>query len=121
MRHSLLPAKVNIALTKRVIALHDQGYIHDFSITADQHILCMQDNRLYTIDEVTINVVDLRFDQITSCYKYMHVVETNCGVKGLLMDCCICVNAMLMVKSRIAALSTQQVIISQQPAYQLYK
>ena len=104
MNHFLVPRKINIALIKKVIALHEQGYIYDFSVTANYHLLCMQDGELYTVDNVVISLVDQCFDEITACYKYFHIVETGCGIKGLLMDCSPCVNPLLVVKFRLSPL-----------------
>ncbi|MDP9077061.1 MAG: hypothetical protein M3O71_06525 [Bacteroidota bacterium] len=110
MNHFFIPRKINVALTKRVIALHDQGYVFDFSVTTDHDILCVQDGRLFTVDQTTIIVVDMLFDQITYAYKYIHVVETCCGDKGLLVDRCLCVNELLAVKARINPLSDRPAI-----------
>lgn len=97
-----------MALTQKVIALHGQGYVLDFSVTADQHILCIQDDRLFTVDQVTINVVDLHFDEITARYQYIHVIETCCGDKGLLVDGFISVNTLLASRLRRVALLKKQ-------------
>lgn len=104
MNQSLITPVVNVALANKVIMLHNQGYILDFSVTPDFRLLCMQDEQLFTIDQVAVTLVDQRFDEISSCYKYIHVVETCCGDKGLLMDCCIRVNDFLKANSRIVAL-----------------
>ena len=92
--------KVNMAITRIVIAFHTQGYIYDFTVTADQQILCIQDEQSFTVDQVKLTLIDQRFDEITSCYKYLHLVETCCGDKGILMDCRPWVNAMLTEKRR---------------------
>jgi hypothetical protein len=98
MNQLLISQQANMAITQRVIALHGQGYTFDFSVTGDQRILCIQDARLFTIDQVMINLIDLCFDEINSCYKYTHTVETCCGDKGLLMDCRPCVNVLLAAR-----------------------
>jgi hypothetical protein len=92
--------KVNMAITRIVIALHMQGYTFDFTVTADHQILCIQDERSFTVDQVKLTLIDQRFDDITSCYKYLHLVETCCGDKGILMDCRPWVNAMLREQRR---------------------
>jgi len=104
MNHFLIPRKINVALTKKVIALHEHGYAFDFSVTADYHLLCVQDGRLFTVDEVVISLIDQCFDEITACYKYFHTVETGCGIKGLLVDCSPCVNSLLVIKFRLSPL-----------------
>ncbi len=104
MNHFLIPQKINVALTKKVIALHERGYTLDFSVTADYRLLCVQDERLFKVDEVVISLIDQCFDEITSCYKYFHTVETGCGIKGLLVDCSPCVNSLLAVKFLLSPL-----------------
>ena len=99
MNQLQLSPRVNSALTRKVIALHSHGYEFDFSLTADKKIRCAQDNRSFTPDQLCIKVVDLRYDELTGSYKYVHTVETCCGDKGLLIDSCICVNAFLEPKA----------------------
>ncbi|WP_259067907.1 hypothetical protein HDF24_18535 [Mucilaginibacter sp. X4EP1] len=94
---------INMALTKKVIALHDKGYDFDFFVTEDHRVLCVQDNRSFTIDQLTIEMVDMHFDKFTGGYKYIHTVETYCEDKGLIVDCSICVNSMLEGKFRLRA------------------
>jgi hypothetical protein len=86
---------INRDLALKVIELHNDGYDFDFSITPDRRIICMQDNRSFSPDEISIKVTDLNFDQLSNSYKYVHTVETCCGDKGLLIANCICVNAFL--------------------------
>jgi hypothetical protein len=88
--------KVNMAITRIIIAFHTQGYTFDFTVITDQQILCIQDERTYTVDQVNLTLIDQRFDDITSCYKYLHLVETCSGEKGILMECGPWVNAMLL-------------------------
>ena len=94
---------INPALTKKVIELHDRGYVFDFFVADDHSVLCVQDNRSFTIDQLTIKMVDLGLDSLTGRYKYIHTVETYCGDKGLIVDCRICVNSMLDSKFRLRA------------------
>jgi hypothetical protein len=96
-------ALLNSALTKTVIALHDQGYVFDFLITVDNSILCIQDNRSFTLDQVSITLVDLSFDYFTKCYKYIHTVETCCGDSGLLIDSRVCINSFFTSKLDLTA------------------
>ena len=95
MDQLLVSRKVNTAITRIVIAFHTQGYIYDFTVTADRQILCLQDERSFTVEQVKLTLIDQQFDDITFCYKYLHLVETCCGYKGILMDCRPWVNAML--------------------------
>jgi len=83
--------KLNNAITNRVIALHDQGYTHDFMPMQNQHFLCLQDEVDFDIADLNIKLVDHAFDHVTKTYKFIHIIETINGSKGLLvsdMDCC---------------------------------
>jgi hypothetical protein len=95
MDQQLSSPKVNGNLTRKVIMLHNQGYDCDFLITIDKRILCLQDNRSFSIGEIFIKIIDLCFDEISRSYKYIHTVETCYGDKGILIDSCICINAFL--------------------------
>ena len=90
---------VNGNLTRKVIMLHNQGYDCDFVITIDKRVLCLQDERSFSISEIFIKVIDLCFDEISRSFKYIHTVETCFGDKGLLIDSCICINAFLAHQS----------------------
>jgi hypothetical protein len=83
--------KLNNALTMRVIDLHDQGYTQDFMPMQNQHFLCLQDDVDFSAEDLNIKVVDHAFDQLTKTYKFIHIIETINGSKGLLvsdMNCC---------------------------------
>ncbi|OOQ59732.1 hypothetical protein [Mucilaginibacter pedocola] len=83
--------KLNNDLTKSVIALHDKGYTHDFLPMQNQHFLCLQDDVDFGIEDLNIQVASEGFDQLTKTYKYIHIIETVNGSKGLLVwdrNCC---------------------------------
>lgn len=83
--------KLNKALTMRVIDLHDQGYTHDFLPMQNQHFLCLQDDVDFSAEDLNIKVVDQAFDHRTKTYKFIHIIETVNGSKGLLVsdvNCC---------------------------------
>jgi hypothetical protein len=103
MNQLLIPLKVNTAMTRKVIAFHARGYTYDFSVTHDHRIVCIQDERLFTIEQVMLTLIDQRYDEITSCYKYLHLVETCCGDKGILVDCRPWVNAMFTNRPQLAS------------------
>jgi hypothetical protein len=50
--------RLNHSLTKRVIELHGKGYDHDFLMSANQRLLCLQNNANFKVAEVNINLVD---------------------------------------------------------------
>ncbi len=103
MNQTIIQRRVSIDLTRRVIELHGKGYELDFSVTADHRIRCNQDDRVFTVDQVLISLIDQRFDHANNGYQYIHAVETCCGDKGILVDCCPCVNAFLSRKFGITA------------------
>ncbi|RWY46042.1 hypothetical protein [Mucilaginibacter gilvus] len=83
--------KLNNALTRRVIDLHDKGYTHDFLPMDGQHFLCLQDSVDFSVEDLNIQVIDHGFDQLSKTYKYIHTIETINGSKGLLVsdvNCC---------------------------------
>ncbi len=81
--------KLNGSITKRVIELHGQGYDHDFQITGNKALLCLQNNKNFPVDAVCITVVDQGFDQLTQSYKYIHTIDTDSGERGMLVTDCI--------------------------------
>src|ERR1700749_1325938 len=98
-------------MTRKVIAFHSRGYTYDFSVTNDHQIVCIQNERLFTIEQVMVTLIDQSYDEITFCYKYLHLVETCCGDKGILVDCRPWVNAMLANRPRLA--SMQYIVYAQ--------
>ncbi|GAA4314702.1 hypothetical protein GCM10023149_10920 [Mucilaginibacter gynuensis] len=77
--------KLNSILTRRVIDLHDKGYIHDFLPLRGQSFLCIQNKEKFGMDELNIIVIDQAYDQFTRTFKYIHTIETPDGSKGLLL------------------------------------
>ena len=87
MKSTLLKIrKLNNAITKRVIALQDQGYLYDFMYMGKESFLCLQDSICFQAPDVSIKLIDQVYDQFSNCYKYIHVVETASGCKGLILD-----------------------------------
>lgn len=83
--------KLNNTLTKRVIDLHHQGYTYDFMPMQDQGFLCLQDSEHFALNDLSIELIDEGFDQLTKTHKYIHIIETSNGSKGLLVsdvNCC---------------------------------
>ncbi|MDN3588387.1 hypothetical protein QWY86_17015 [Pedobacter aquatilis] len=77
--------EMNDSLTKKVIELHDKGYDCDFLLIGDAFILCMQTNRKYPVNDVTVNVVKRAYDDFSHSYKHIHTIETSSGEKGVLL------------------------------------
>jgi hypothetical protein len=77
--------KLNSSMTNKVIELHNTGYDHDFQLQGQQHVLCLQDNRLFNCDNVLIRLVDQNYDNLSHSFKYLHTIDTGCGQKGILL------------------------------------
>ena len=88
--------KLNNALTKRVINWHDKGYTDDFLAMQDQRFFCLQNSQHFHLADLSIELVDEGFDQLTKTRKYIHIVETSNGSKGLLLSDVNCCGEMLV-------------------------
>ncbi|MDB5023414.1 MAG: hypothetical protein JWP78_1169 [Mucilaginibacter sp.] len=77
---------INRSITKKVIELHNSGYVFDFLIADSLEIICLQDNRYFLFENVLIKIVDQGYDLLSRSYKYIHTIETYCGDKGLLLN-----------------------------------
>ncbi len=77
--------KLNFLLTRRVIELHGQGYDHDFLVAGGRHLICLQNNRNFNVEDVNIKVVDQGYDQLSRSFKYVHTIDTGNGERGVLI------------------------------------
>ena len=77
--------RLNHAIARRVIILHDLGYEFDFQIFTHQSVICLQDNNCTATKDLLVKLVDMGYDQLSHSFKYIHTVETTCGKKGLLL------------------------------------
>ncbi len=78
------PRKLNASITQRVIELHANGYEYDF-LMLGSHLLCVQNNQRFPVGAVDIKVVDQCYDKLSRSFKYLHVIETCSGEKGLMI------------------------------------
>lgn len=76
---------VNKELTNRLIWLHAKGYDHDFCMTCNGYLTCLQNQQQFACYSAIIKVVCQVYDFITYSYKYVHTVETACGCKGIMV------------------------------------
>nr|WP_067054040.1 hypothetical protein [Mucilaginibacter sp. L294] len=76
---------INGNFTKRVIALHAEGYDSDFLILANSHLYCLQNNRDFPLQTVLIKLIDQAYDCLSGSFKYIHTVDTCTGDKGMLV------------------------------------
>jgi len=76
---------VNKDLTKRLIKLHTKGYDLDFCMTCTDYLTCVQNQKRFACEGITIRVVDQVYDFMTNSYKYVHTIDTACGRKGIMV------------------------------------
>jgi hypothetical protein len=76
---------MNKALTKRVTELHNQGYDGDFSLNQNQQLVCVQNNHVFLKESIAIKLVDQIYDKLFNQYKYLYVVESDSGERGILL------------------------------------
>ena len=77
--------RLNNAIACRVIELHHLGYEFDFQIFNNRSVLCLQDNNCTAMEDLSVRLVDMGYDQLSHSFKYIHTVETSCGKRGLLL------------------------------------
>lgn len=77
---------VNQRLTKRIIALHESGYVLDFRFEQTTGTICMEEVDYPLYENFHCCLVDQCFDEFSCSYRYLHTVETFCGRKGLLLS-----------------------------------
>lgn len=79
---------VNPTLTNMIIWLHDHGYTEDFSATTQNgrlmvsHILSAD----LAVTNFQIFIINQFFDRLTNKFIYLHAIETNCGLKGIVLS-----------------------------------
>ncbi|MCZ4243923.1 hypothetical protein [Pedobacter punctiformis] len=82
----LKPKKLNESLTRKVIELQDRGYDCDFLLLANGSLLCMQNNRNYPLNSVSIQNMEQGYDWFSQSYKHIHIIETGNGERGVLLS-----------------------------------
>ena len=75
--------KLNCSLTRMIIKLHEKGYSEDFIKVDEGKYVCVQCNGEFSSWNLQIRVFNLAFDRFSGCYKYVHMVETHSGLKGV--------------------------------------
>lgn len=76
----------NWTLTKTIIYLHAKGFTEEFFVKGSDIIHFLTGESIPYFD---ILLISQAFDELTHSYKYIHAIESDCGVKGLLlMDRC---------------------------------
>ncbi len=78
--------RVNSSLTKRVAQLHNEGYEFDFALNDHKAIICVQNSCSIAHNSFSVKLVDQVFDHLFKSYKYLHLIETDSGEKGILLS-----------------------------------
>jgi hypothetical protein len=79
------PLRMSTALTRRVAELHARGYDHDFSLTGNQQLFCVQTSNVYLPEATSVKLIDQAYDHLYKHYKYIHAVESDSGERGILL------------------------------------
>jgi len=66
-------------------SLMTKGYTHDFRLRKNNQLLCIQNNKTFPAENVTVGLADLCYDHTTHACKYVHTIDSICGIKGLLV------------------------------------
>lgn len=77
--------RLNVSITKKVIELQERGYDCDFLLLANGTLLCMQTNRKYPLNTVSIKQMEHGYDFFSQSYKNVHTIETGNGERGVLL------------------------------------
>ncbi|TCD10443.1 hypothetical protein EZ449_08820 [Pedobacter frigidisoli] len=80
-----LTKRLNVSITKKVIELQEKGYDCDFLLLANGSLLCMQSNRNYPLNTVSIKQMEHGYDFFSHSYKHVHTIETGNGERGVLL------------------------------------
>ncbi len=79
------PIKLNCALTRIIIDLHEKGYSEDFLMLDHYKYLCLGNGAEFHLYDSQVVVLVKAFDQLSGDYKYIHKIDTDSGMKGLLI------------------------------------
>jgi hypothetical protein len=85
-RTPYLDRKIKNSVADAVIKLHHEGYHYDFNVLEGNNYLCLQTNKVYSNEGVRSIFIDEFYDRFTCAYKFVHAVETGCGLKGIMVS-----------------------------------
>lgn len=77
--------KINAQITKRIIELQNNGYIYDFEGCSESAVVCIQNGYEFPESETSIKLIDLRHNEISKEFTYIHTIDTFCGYKGIIL------------------------------------
>ena len=89
--------KTNTRITKRIIELHEKGFLLDFHFLGERNFQCLQAEGNFLAEDLCITVIDQVFDQFSRTFKYIHAIETSNGYKGVLLSEEICTTQSLTI------------------------
>jgi hypothetical protein len=75
----------NASLTKMIINLHSRGFTEEFYIR-DAKVFTF--STIYpeeSISSFEVLLINQVFDELSGGYKYIHAIESDSGVRGLLL------------------------------------
>ena len=78
-------ASINRELTKRVTELHGKGYDRDFCLTESHQLFCVQNNHIFNNESASVKLIDQIYDKLFHQYKYLYIVESDSGERGILL------------------------------------
>lgn len=76
---------INGSLTRKVIELHNNGYEFDFQISDRHEMICLQNNMHFPVEYINVEVIGQGYDLFSRSFKYIHIIETTCGAKGIFL------------------------------------
>jgi len=78
--------KVNHTLTNLIIKLHDSGYTEDFVTRRHEGRLALVSDNDRLISDFQISIINQFFDRLDLKFTYLHAIETNCGLRGIVLS-----------------------------------
>ncbi|MGF7036802.1 hypothetical protein [Mucilaginibacter lappiensis] len=78
--------KVNYTLTNLIIKLHDRGYTEDFVTRRHEGRLALVSDNDRLISDFQISIINQFFDRLDLKFTYLHAIETNCGLRGIVLS-----------------------------------
>jgi hypothetical protein len=77
--------RVNSSLTREIIDLHCKGFDLDFQLTDHTDRLICAEHTFPVSSPYEILMINQYYDRLTNGFKYVHAIETYCGLKGILV------------------------------------
>ncbi len=65
--------------------LQSKGYIYDFRLKEDNQLVCLQIDKIFSSEMIKVKLADLWYNYTTHMCRYVHTIDSMCGIKGLLV------------------------------------